>query len=238
MPGRAEDDAARLRRQGPADDPQRRPKRRPRSPRSRRSRWCSRPSSPFEKEISVIAARGARRRGRAPTSRPRTSTATTSSRPAPSRPTISAATAEEAHRLAGAIVTALDYVGVLGVEFFVLPRRQAPLSTRSRRACTTPATGPRRSASPTSSSSTSAPSPAGRSATAPARAGGDGEPDRRRGRDSSRLRWGPGSGPQLYGKAESRPGRKMGHINRIGVERSASRSISASPVDKRFPARL
>ena len=34
---------------------------------------------------------------------------------------ISAATAEEAHRLATAIVDALDYVGVLGVEFFVLP---------------------------------------------------------------------------------------------------------------------
>ena len=29
---------------------------------------------------------------------------------------------------------------------------------------------------------------------------------------------GPGIRPQLYGKAESRPGRKMGHINRIGAE--------------------
>jgi 5-(carboxyamino)imidazole ribonucleotide synthase len=25
----------------------------------------------------------------------------------------------------------------------------------------------------------------------------------------------PGSRPQLYGKAEARPGRKMGHINRV-----------------------
>ena len=29
---------------------------------------------------------------------------------------------------------------------------------------------------------------------------------------------GPGIRPQLYGKAQSRPGRKMGHINRIAPE--------------------
>jgi 5-(carboxyamino)imidazole ribonucleotide synthase len=29
---------------------------------------------------------------------------------------------------------------------------------------------------------------------------------------------GPGIRPQAYGKAESRPGRKMGHLNRVAVK--------------------
>ena len=106
----------------------------------------------------------ARRRDRVPMRPRRTSTATTSSRPAPCRPTISAATAEEAHRLAAAIVDALDYVGRARRRVLRPPGRQA---ARQRDRAARPqfrATGPKRSASPTSSSSTSGPSPAGRSA--------------------------------------------------------------------------
>ena len=71
-------------------------------------------------------------------------------------------------RIAERIAEALDYVGVLAVEMFVVGdggADRACSSTRSRRASTIPATGRSDAASPRSSSSTSARSPAGRSAT-------------------------------------------------------------------------
>ena len=70
-----------------------------------------------------------------------------------------------ARRIAARIAEALDYVGVLAVELFVDATTASCWSTRSRRACTIPGTGPSRPASLTSSNSISAPSPAGRWAT-------------------------------------------------------------------------
>ena len=98
----------------------------------------------FEREISVIAARGLD--GAVAAFDPgenehrdgilhRTTV--------PAR--IAPALAQDAVLIAGRILNALDYVGVIGVELFV-SRRRASSSTRSRRGCTTPATGPRRPA--------------------------------------------------------------------------------------------
>ena len=98
---------------------------------------------PFEREISVIVGARPSRRDRGLRCPPRTSTATASSRhstvPADDQP---------ATRRGGASISrrsdrrALDYVGVLAVEFFVATGRASCWSTRSRRASTIPATGP------------------------------------------------------------------------------------------------
>ncbi len=63
-----------------------------------------------------------------------------------------------------AMLEALDYVGVIGVEFFVVPARRASASwsTNSPPGCTIQGTGPSMLAPARSSSSTSAPSPVGR----------------------------------------------------------------------------
>ena len=50
---------------------------------------------------------------------------------------------------------------------------------------------------------------------------GDGEPDRRRDRRHPPAARRPAPGRMLYGKAEARPGRKMGHINRIARKNAA-----------------
>jgi 5-(carboxyamino)imidazole ribonucleotide synthase len=168
---------------------------------------------PFEKEISVIAARGADGEIRcydAAENVHRDHILKTSTVPAE----ISSATAEEAHRLAGAIVAALDYVGVLGVEFFALPGGKllcneiAPRVHNSghwtEAVCVTDQfeqhiravagwpLGDTRRLAPVVMENLI----------------GD-EADALPGALS------PGVRPQLYGKAESRPGRKMGHLNRI-----------------------
>ena len=115
-----------------------------------------------------------------------------------------------------AILDGLDYVGVIGVELFELARRHAA-GQRDR------APGPQhrpldpgRLRCATSSSSTSAPSPAGRWArpTPIARVEminllGD-EVD-----DWPDLSAEPDARLHLYGKGEARPGRKMGHVNRV-----------------------
>ena len=72
----------------------------------------------FCAEISVIAARG-RDGGPPPTTRPRTCTATASCGARPCPPRVSADIAERAQAAACAVLDALDYVGVIGVEFFV-----------------------------------------------------------------------------------------------------------------------
>ena len=109
-----------------------------------------------------------RRQGRVASTSPRTSTATTSSKSPRCRRRCRAALAKEGRRIAQAIAEALDYVGVLAVEMFVVEGRRATSScwsTRSRRAFTIPATGPSTARRCRNSSSISARSPAGRSAS-------------------------------------------------------------------------
>ena len=126
----------------------------------------------------------------------------------------------EAVGIAARIADALDHVGVLAVEMFVVAgrrQRRGSSSTRSRRASTIPATGP-----PTPASISQfeqhiraiAGWPLG-DPDAPLRRGHD-QPDRRRRRRvAARSLAEPGARLHLYGKAETRPGRKMGHVNRL-----------------------
>jgi len=169
----------------------------------------------FEKEISVVVARGLDgtiEAYEAAENVHRDHILKTSTVPAD----VSSATAEEAQRLASAIVEALGYVGVLGVEFFVLPggkllcNEMAPRVHNSghwtEAVCVTdqfeqhiravagwPLGDPRRLAPVVMENLIG-----DEVATLPGALG-------------------PGIRPQLYGKAEPRPGRKMGHINRVTV---------------------
>lgn len=167
----------------------------------------------FEKEISVVVARGldgSIAAYEAAENLHRHHILKTSTVPA----AITSATAEEAHRLAAAIVEELDYVGVLGVEFFVLPGGKLLVNEIAPRVhnsghwteavCVTdqfeqhiraiagwPLGDPRRLAPVVMENLIG---------------------------DEIRAipdALGPGIRPQLYGKAEARPGRKMAHINRI-----------------------
>ena len=122
-------------------------------------------------------------------------------------------------RIAESIADAFDYVGVLAVEMFVVQgrrRRSACWSTRSRRACTIPATGPSTAPRCRNSSSISARSRAGRWRQ-PVRRGRieminliGAEVD-----DYASWLAMPGAAVHLYGKAEARPGRKMGHVTQV-----------------------
>ena len=172
---------------------------------------------PFEREISVVVARAASRRDRAPSM--------------PAENVHRDHILHDQHRAGrhlgrdrrdsrarspASIADALDYVGVLGVEFFVVPSERPTLLVNEiaprvhnsghwteavcvtdqfeqhiRAVCGWPLGDP-----------------------TPARRRGDGQSDRRRDRRHRRPRSAPGVQPHLYGKAEARPGRKMGHINR------------------------
>jgi len=168
---------------------------------------------PFVKEISVVVARGVN--GELAAYDPaenvhRDHILKTSTVPA----SIGRKTAGTAVELAGRIATALDYVGVLGVEFFVLrggrllvneiaPRvhnsghwTEAVCVTDQfeqhiRAICGWPLGDPSRL--------------------------GDVVMENLIGDEARAIPagLGPGMRPHLYGKAESRPGRKMGHINRM-----------------------
>jgi 5-(carboxyamino)imidazole ribonucleotide synthase len=168
---------------------------------------------PFEKEISVVVARAANGEVRAfdPAENVhRDHILKTSAVPA----AISSATAEEAQRIGHAIAEALDYVGVLGIEFFVLEGGKllvneiAPRVHNSghwteavcitdqfeqhiRAICGWPLGDPSRMA--------------------------DVVMENLIGDEADQILTATGDGVRLhlYGKAESRPGRKMGHINRI-----------------------
>ena len=136
---------------------------------------------PFEREISVIAARSADGEVECfdvTENEHRDHILKISRAPA----AISDALAAQARGIAEKIANALNYVGVLAVEMFVVERRRAARSwsTRSRRGCIIPDTG--RSTAPRSrnSSSTSAPSPAGRSASRSGMARYHDQPDRGR----------------------------------------------------------
>lgn len=168
---------------------------------------------PFEKEISVVVARGAAGEVAAfdaAENLHRDHILKTSTVPAGIR----RKTAKTAGEIAGRIVTALDYVGVLGVEFFVLSdgsllvNEIAPRVHNSghwteavcltdqfeqhiRAVCNWPLGNPARLADATMENLIG-----GEIAAIPARLG-------------------PADRPHAYGKAESRPGRKMGHISRV-----------------------
>jgi 5-(carboxyamino)imidazole ribonucleotide synthase len=170
---------------------------------------------PFDKEISVVLARGADGEIRAfepSLNVHRNHILHTSTVPAG----VSFALAAEATAAATKIAAALDYVGVLGVEFFVtgetlLVNEIAPRVHNSghwteavcvtdqfeqhiRAICRWPLGDPARLATVVMENLVG-----DEVAGIPARLG-------------------LGTRPQLYGKAETRPGRKMGHLNHIGRE--------------------
>jgi 5-(carboxyamino)imidazole ribonucleotide synthase len=168
---------------------------------------------PFEKEISVVIARGAD--GAVAAFEPaenvhRNHILHTSTVPAAISPALADEAAEAAARIAGA----LGYVGVMGVEFFVLGEELlvneiAPRVHNSghwtEAVCVTdqfeqhiraisgwPLGDPTRLAPVVMENLI-----------------GDEALD-------LPARLGPGTRPHLYGKRKARPGRKMGHLNRIG----------------------
>jgi 5-(carboxyamino)imidazole ribonucleotide synthase len=174
---------------------------------------------PFEKEISVVVARNAA--GEVATFDPaenlhRDHILKTSTVPAG----IKRKTAKQAREIAARIVAALDYVGVLGVEFFVLAdgallvNEIAPRVHNSghwteavcladqfeqhiRAVCNWPLGNPARLA--------------------------DVVMENLIGDEIGVIpgKLGPGDRPHGYGKAESRSGRKMGHINRVRIKTPA-----------------
>ena len=76
----------------------------------------------FSREISVIAARGRDGTGWRPMTPARMSTRTASSPPPPSPAPLPLLQRTDAVLIASRILTALDYVGVMGVELFVTPQ--------------------------------------------------------------------------------------------------------------------
>lgn len=168
----------------------------------------------FEREISVVVARGAD--GEIAAFEPAENVhlnhiLKTSTVPA----TISRKTARLAGSLAESIVTALDYVGVLGVEFFVLRNGSVLVNEIAPRVhnsghwteavCITDQFEQHIRAI------------AGWPLGDPSRLA-DVVMENLLGEDIALLTR-PGAGavrPHAYGKAEARPGRKMGHRNRIG----------------------
>ena len=175
----------------------------------------------FEREISVVVARGGDGTVRAfdPAENVhRNHMLHTSTVPAG----ISEATADAACAIAGSIATALDYVGVLGVEIFVVPGTPAPrllvneiaprvhnsghwteavcvtdqFEQHIRAICGWPLGSPERLADVQMVNLV----------------GDEIETV------ASMLE--PGVRPHVYGKAEARPGRKMGHVNKLGPKQS------------------
>jgi len=172
---------------------------------------------PFVREISIIAARGAD--GSIVTFEPaenvhRDGILHTSTVPA----AISGATADAAREHAGRIAAALDYVGVLGIEFFALADGNLMVNEIAPRVhnsghwteavCVTDQFEQHIRAI------------AGWPLGDPARLA-DVVMENLIGDEIAVVPGGPGPGvrPHAYGKAESRPGRKMGHLNRIDVKK-------------------
>ncbi len=173
---------------------------------------------PFEREISVIVARNARGETRAfdPAENIHENhILKTSTVPA----SISAETAQAAGDMAARIADALDYVGILGVEFFVVPGDDGPtllvneiaprvhnsghwtqavcltdqFEQHIRAICNWPLGDTTRLA--------------------------DVVMENLIGDEIHAIgeMLVPGTQPHIYGKAEARPGRKMGHINRVNT---------------------
>ncbi len=170
---------------------------------------------PFEREISVVIARGVD--GATAAFDPaenvhRDGILSTSTVPA----SISASAADLARTHAAAIAEALDYVGVLGVEFFALADGSVVVNEIAPRVhnsghwteavCVTDQFEQHIRAV------------AGWPLGDPTRLA-DVVMENLIGADIAAIpgRLGPGIRPHAYGKAESRPGRKMGHLNRIAT---------------------
>ncbi len=171
---------------------------------------------PFEREISIVIARGIG--GATAAFDPaenvhRDGILATSTLPA----TISDATAALARNHAATIAAALGYVGVLGVEFFVLADGSLIVNEIAPRVhnsghwteavCVTDQFEQHIRAI------------AGWPLGDPTRLA-DVVMENLIGYEIGAIpaRLGPGVRPHAYGKAESRPGRKMGHLNRIAVK--------------------
>ena len=171
---------------------------------------------PFEREISVVIARGLN--GGTAAFDPAENThrdgiLATSTVPA----RISAATAERARDHAAAIAAALDYVGILGVEFFVLAGGSLLVNEIAPRVhnsghwteavCVTDQFEQHIRAI------------AGWPLGDPTRLA-DVVMENLIGDAIAAIpeRLGPGVRPHAYGKAESRPGRKMGHLNLVATK--------------------
>ena len=184
--------------------------------RSAASPASSKPSSPFEREVSVIVARGARRRHRMlrrhreRASRPYSENLARAGR---------AVRRRGAARRAGSPRPSRTTCGLCrraGGRDVRAAATAASSSTRSRRGCTIPGTGPSTAPRSRSSSSISARSPAGRSAGRSATAAV--EMINLIGSEVEEYRhWlaVPGAAVHLYGKTAVRPGRKMGHVTRV-----------------------
>jgi 5-(carboxyamino)imidazole ribonucleotide synthase len=168
----------------------------------------------FEREISVVVARGADGEIAAFEAAENVHLdhiLKTSTVPA----TISRKTARRARELAETIVTALDYVGVLGVEFFVLRDGSVLVNEIAPRVHNSGHWTEAVCVSDQFEQHIRA--IAGWPLGDPSRLA-DVVMENLLGDDIALLteRGAGPSRPHAYGKAESRPGRKMGHLNRIG----------------------
>jgi 5-(carboxyamino)imidazole ribonucleotide synthase len=172
---------------------------------------------PFEREVSIVAARS--RDGRIECfdlieNEHRDHILKLSRVPA----NVSAAVADEARRIAEAIATAFDYVGVLAVEMFVVAEGGGRhcWSTRSRRACTIPATG-RSMGRRCPQFEQHVRAVAGWPLAKPLRHGRIEMTNLIGAEVEDYARWltVPGASVHLYGKGAPRPGRKMGHVTQV-----------------------
>ncbi len=173
----------------------------------------------FDKEISVVVARNAA--GEVAAFEPaenvhRDHILKTSTVPAD----ISAKTARKAVELAGSIATALDYIGVLGVEFFVLPGGKLLVNEIAPRVHNSGHWT--EAVAITDQFEQHIRAIAGWPLGDPSRMA-DVVMENLIGDEIATIPHGLGEGlrPHAYGKAESRKGRKMGHINRVLVKKRA-----------------
>ncbi len=170
----------------------------------------------FEREISVVVARAANGEIRAfdPAENVhRDHMLHTSTVPA----AIPAETAEQAVAIAGRIADALDYVGVMGVEFFVVAEQALPRLLVNEIAPRVHNSGHwTESVCLTDQFEQHIRAICGWPLGAPTRLA-DVEMVNLVGTEvlgvGERLR--PGEQPHVYGKREARPGRKMGHLNKV-----------------------
>ncbi|MBI4923598.1 MAG: 5-(carboxyamino)imidazole ribonucleotide synthase [Devosia nanyangense] len=173
---------------------------------------------PFVREISVVLARGLD--GATAAFDPAANTheagiLVTSSVPA----AISPETATAAQRFAADIASALDYVGVLGVEFFVLADGSLIVNEMAPRVHNTGHWTEAVCVADQFEQHIRA--IAGWPLGDPTRLA-DAVMENLIGDEIGAIpaRLGPGIRPHAYGKAESRPGRKMGHLTRISIKSS------------------
>jgi 5-(carboxyamino)imidazole ribonucleotide synthase len=136
---------------------------------------------------------------------------------APAR--VTAATAREAIAIAGRIATALDYVGVLGVEFFVVGAGEAEAVIVNEIAPRVHNSGHwTQDGAVTSQFAQHIRAVVGWPLGSPAMIGREAEMLNLIGDEADSypaILADPTARLHLYGKREARPGRKMGHVNRL-----------------------